>query len=100
MNSYFVYILKCSDGSYYTGITNNVDRRLYEHQEGLIDGCYTHNKRPVMLIFAQEFADIAEAIIREKQIKGWTRRKKEALIAGDFEKLAELAKCHPSTNLS
>lgn len=85
MNSYFVYIVQCSDGSYYTGVTNNVERRLYEHQEGLINGCYTHNKRPVKLMFVQEFSDIAETINREKQIKGWTRRKKEALIAGNFE---------------
>lgn len=97
MKNYYVYILQCSDGSYYTGVTNNVERRLYEHQEGIIDGCYTHDKRPVKLMFIQEFTDIVEAISREKQIKGWSRKKKEALIAGDFEKLVKLAKGHPST---
>lgn len=79
-------------------MTNDAERRLYEHQEGLIDGCYTHDKRPVKLMFIQEFTDIVEAISREKQIKGWSRRKKEALIAGDFEKLVRLAKSRPSTS--
>ncbi|MEW6739942.1 MAG: GIY-YIG nuclease family protein [Nitrospirota bacterium] len=98
MRSYYIYILQCSDGSYYTGVTNNVERRFYEHQEGLIDGCYTHNKRPVKLKYVEEFSDVREAIGREKQIKGWNRKKKEALIRGDFEKLIELAKGHPSTS--
>lgn len=98
MKSYYIYILQCSDGSYYTGVTNNVERRFYEHQEGLIDGCYTHNKRPVQLMYMEEFADILDAISREKQIKGWTKKKKEALVAGNFEKLVELAKSRPSTS--
>jgi len=97
MKSYYIYILQCSDGSYYTGITNNVERRFYEHQEGIIDGCYTHNKRPLKLMYAEEFSDVREAIAREKQVKGWSRKKKEALISGDFEKLVELSKRHPST---
>ena len=97
MKPYYVYILRCSDGSYYTGITNSVERRLYEHQEGLIERCYTHNRRPVKLVYVEEYADVIEAISREKQIKGWTRAKKEALIKGDMNKLKELAKCHPST---
>ena len=91
MKTYYVYILKCSDGSYYTGVTNDVERRFYEHQQGLIKGCYTHNKRPLKLMYVEEFTDIMEAISREKQIKGWTRKKKEALIAGDYEKLVELS---------
>jgi len=96
MKTYYVYILQCSDGSYYTGVTNDVERRFYEHQEGLIEGCYTHNKRPLKLMYVEEFTDIVEAISREKQIKGWTRKKKEALIAGDFEKLAKLSRRYPS----
>ena len=95
MESYFVYILKCSDGSYYTGVTNDVERRCYEHQEGLIDGCFTHNKRPVELVFTEEFGDVVEAIEREKQIKKWTRSKKKALIDGDYERLIALSKGHP-----
>ena len=98
MKTYYVYILQCSDGSYYTGVTNDVERRFYEHQEGLIEGCYTHNKRPLKLMCVEEFTDIVEAISREKQIKGWTRKKKEALIAGDCEKLAELSRRHPSAS--
>lgn len=98
LKSYYTYILQCSDGSYYTGVTNEMERRFYEHQEGLIEGCYTYNKRPVKLVHVEEFTDIVEAISREKQIKGWTRKKKEALIAEDYEKLVEFSKSHPSTS--
>jgi putative endonuclease len=98
MKTYWIYILRCADGSYYTGVTNNVEHRLYEHQEELIEGSYTHNKRPVELVHVEEFPDIMEAISREKQIKGWTRRKKEALICGDCDKLLELSKTRPSTS--
>ena len=76
MKSYYVYILQCADGSYYTGMTNDIERRLYEHQEGLIEGCFTHNKRPVKLLHGEQFAGVVEAISREKQIKGWSRQKK------------------------
>ncbi len=98
MKSYYVYILQCADGSYYTGVTNDIERRYYEHQEGLIEGCYTHNKRPVELMHVEEFRDIVEAISMEKQIKGWSRQKKKALIAGNYQKLVELSKSHPSTS--
>ena len=95
--NYYVYILRCSDGSYYTGITNSVERRLYEHQEGLIERSYTHNRRPVKLVYVENYSNVIEAISREKQIKGWSRAKKEELIKGDMNKLKELAKCHPLT---
>jgi len=98
MKSYFIYILKCSDDSYYTGVTKNIQKRFYEHQEGLIGGSYTHDKRPVQLLYVEEFQDVNDALNREKQIKKWSRRKKEALINGDFEKLIELSKGHPSTS--
>ncbi len=97
MKSYYIYILQCSDGSYYTGVTNDVKKRLYEHQEGLIVGCYTHNKRPVKLLYTEEFSDVRDAIAREKQIKGWTRKKKEALISGKFDNLIVFSRSHPST---
>ncbi|MEW6570576.1 MAG: GIY-YIG nuclease family protein [Nitrospirota bacterium] len=97
MKSYYIYILRCSDGSYYTGVTGDIEKRLYEHEQGLIAGCYTHDRRPVKLMHVEEYAEVNEAISREKQIKGWSRKKKEALILGNYEKLVELSKCHPST---
>jgi putative endonuclease len=97
MKSYFIYILKCSDGSYYTGVTNNIQKRFFEHQEGLIKGSYTHDRRPTELVHVEEFQDINDALSREKQIKKWSRKKKEALISEDFDKLITLSKCHPST---
>lgn len=86
----FTYILKCSDGSYYTGVTNNVQRRFWEYQIGDIPG-YTHSRRPVELVWCSDDVDIASAIAAEKQIKGWRRAKKEALIRGDVETLPELS---------
>ncbi len=91
MKSYFVYILECSDQSYYTGVTNEIERRVAEHQSGLNPKCYTYKRRPVTLKFIEQFNDINQAIAREKQIKGWTRRKKEALMAHDFNRLVELS---------
>jgi len=75
-----------------------MERRLYEHQEGLIAACYSHNKRPLELVHVEEFPDVIEAISREKQIKVWNRRKKKALIAADYEKLVCPSKSHPSTS--
>jgi len=98
MKSYFVYILECSDQSYYTGVTNEVERRIAEHQNGLNPKCYTYKRRPVTLKFIEEFNDVNQMIVREKQIKGWTRKKKEALIDHDFNRLVELSNhnrvCH------
>ncbi|HNT29927.1 MAG TPA: GIY-YIG nuclease family protein [bacterium] len=92
MKSYYIYILHCADGSYYIGVTNNVDRRLYEHQNGLVANCYTYYRRPVLLRYVEEYSDINEAIAREKQLKRWTLRKKEVLIAGDGDRLCQYAK--------
>jgi len=87
----WVYILKCSDGSYYVGSTFDMDARLAEHQQGLVKG-YTHSRRPVELVFCDEFASVEEAFYCERQIKGWRREKKEALILGDYEALPKLSR--------
>ena len=95
MKSYFVYILQCCDNSYYVGVTNDVAKRFYEHQEGLIEGCYTSERRPVTLMHVEEYGDIIDAISREKQIKGWSRAKKRALIDEDYLMLVKLSKGRP-----
>jgi putative endonuclease len=89
---YCVYILKCADNTFYTGITSNLDKRLIEHQSGKHFGSYTFNRRPVQLMYYAEFSDVSRAIRTEKQIKKWSRAKKQALIEGEFEKLPNLAK--------
>jgi putative endonuclease len=91
LKRYWVYILECKDKSYYTGFTNDLDRRLSEHHEGSDSTCYTYRKRPLQLVFSTEMNDPNQGIALEKQIKGWTRAKKEALIAGNFEKLVALS---------
>ena|SRR5688572_3961854 len=92
MKTMKVYVLKCSDNSYYIGVTSDLDRRLKQHEDGEFWYCYTFNKRPVQLVFSREFTDNLEAIAFEKQIKKWSRAKKEALVNGDIQKLKELAK--------
>ena len=90
MKNYWVYILKCADGSYYTGVINNLERRVFEHNAGA--SCsYTKSRRPVKLVFSEVFGNILDAIAAEKQIKGWRRSKKEALINGDWDKIVELS---------
>ena len=93
----YVYILKCSDNSYYTGKTDNIDVRIVQHNLGTFKG-YTFKRRPVKLLWSQGFISHIEAIQTERQIKGWTRAKKEALITGKLDLLHELAKCKNDTS--
>ena len=86
-----LYILCCSDGSYYVGTTRDaLEKRISEHQTGTFDG-YTAHRRPVKLVFHQAFERVDEAIAAERQIKGWRRAKKEAFIRGDYPALPLLA---------
>ena len=87
----YMYILKCADGTYYTGSTVDLEKRLQQHQCG--EGAnYTKKRLPVELIYYEEYSRIDEAIYREKQVQGWSRKKKEALMTEDFESLKRLAK--------
>jgi len=93
----YTYILECADGSYYTGSTKNIDLRLAQHQAG--EGAkHTKNRLPVKLVYFEEYGRIDEAFYREKQIQGWSRAKKEALIKGDIDALHNRAKCLNSSN--
>ena len=86
-----LYILRCTDGFYYVGATqNSLERRVAEHETGTFDG-YTARRRPITLVFHEKFAEITDASSAERQIKGWRREKKEALIRGDFVALPLLA---------
>lgn len=92
MRSYYVYILECADGSYYTGVTSDMDRRLDDHQIGRHDKAYTYTRRPVKLVYVDVTDDVGGAIFREKQIKGWSRKKKQALIQQREELLPKLSR--------
>jgi len=86
----YMYILLCADGSYYTGSTTNLELRLQQHQAG--EGAnHTRKNLPVKLLYYEEFQRIDEAFYREKQIQGWNRKKKEALINGRYELLSSLS---------
>lgn len=91
-HNYHVYILRCSDGSYYTGFSGFLEKRIQEHEQGTFPKCYTFYRRPVVLVYCERFQFVQDAIMREKQIKRWSRGKKEALIAGNIEELVRLAK--------
>ena len=88
---FFVYILKCSDGTYYVGHTDNIENRLQQHQGGKLLG-YTHRRRPVTLVFVQSYQSRDDAFTFERQIKNWSRKKKEALINGTWDTLKVHAK--------
>ncbi len=92
MKTYYVYILSCADGSYYTGVTSNLTQRLEDHQHKKYLNSYTATKLPVKLAFYCTFSEITMAIATEKQIKKWSRVKKEALINEEYDLLPNLAK--------
>lgn len=89
--AFWVYILKCGDGAYYTGHTDDLEKRIGEHQSGSCGG-YTASRLPVELVFAQELPTRDAALAVERQIKGWCRKKKEAMMRGDWEEVSRLAR--------
>lgn len=93
---FYVYMLRCADGSIYTGHSDDLELRLAAHQMRTFSG-YTESRLPVRLIFHEEFPTRHEAFARERQIKGWSRRKKLALASGDWEAVQRLSAAHGST---
>lgn len=98
MKSYYIYILKCSDNLLYTGFTNDISRRIDEHQLGRNKSSFTYKRRPVELIFHQEFNDVKQAIYFEKKIKNWSAVKKLALVNNNFDMLQILSECRNFTH--
>ena len=91
------YVLECSDGSYYTCSTIDLQKRINEHHNGQ-GANHTKKRLPIKLVYVEEYLNIATAFEREKQIQGWSRAKKEALITGDFDALPNLSECKNETN--
>jgi putative endonuclease len=89
---YYVYMVLCADHSFYTGITNNAEYRVNQHNYGEDPGCYTFKRRPVTLVHVSDFSNVDDAIRWEKQLKGWSRAKKKALAAGNWAAIHELAR--------
>ena len=92
VNQFYVYMLKCSDGSFYVGHTDDIDARICQHQQGSIEKCYTKTRLPVEVVFVQNFSSRDEAFAAERKIKKWTRKKKEALIEKDWRLISLLSK--------
>ena len=88
---FWIYILRCSDASFYVGHTDDLERRIAQHHEGA-SPCYTLIRRPLKLAYSQEFGTREEALAAERKIKGWSRAKKEALIVGDWQTINRLGR--------
>ena len=89
---FWAYMLQCADGSYYVGHTEDLEFRLARHHAGMFATCYTYKRRPVQLVWSQNFDTRIEALGAEHRIKGWSRAKKQALIAGDWPRIHQLAR--------
>ena len=93
----YMYILLCSNGKFYTGSTNNLEKRIEQHRNG--EGSnFTKKFLPVQLLYYEEFQRVDQAFYREKQVQGWCRKKKESLINGEYDNLHELAVCKNESN--
>jgi putative endonuclease len=90
VEKYFVYMLLCADDSFYVGITNSVEQRLWQHNHGDDEESYTYERRPVRLVHSSGFSSVFDAIRWKKQLKGWSRAKKRALISADWAKVHEI----------
>ena len=86
----WAYMLRCADGSFYVGCTTDLDGRIAHHEAGTFGG-YTSTRRPVEVVWSEEFQSLHDAIDAERRIKGWSRAKKSALIAGDYPTISRLA---------
>ena len=89
--AFWTYLLRCADGSYYAGHTDDIDDRMVQHVTGALGG-YTARRRPIELVWSDQFETRDEAFDAERKLKGWSRAKKEALIAGDWDRIRVLAK--------
>ena len=89
--SFWCYLLRCADGSYYAGHTDNLEHRIGQHRQGECGG-YTAKRLPVELVWSQEFVSREDALAAEQQIKGWSRKKKEAMIRGEWKEVSRLGK--------
>ena len=87
-----VYMLRCADRSFYTGHTDNLEIRLSQHEQGTFPDCYTFQRRPLQLVYVQEFSSRDEAFQMERRIKGWNRAKKTALIEGDWNEISRISR--------
>jgi len=95
----YVYIIECSNGKYYTGSTIDLDKRLIEHQSG-IGANFTRKNLPIKLVYVETFERIDQAFRREKQIQGWSHKKKEALINSEFNSLHKLSECKNESHVN
>jgi putative endonuclease len=92
VKQYWVYVLLCRDGSYYVGVTSELEQRIAQHDLGAFPTCYTYERRPLNVVHAAPFATPIEAITAEKKLKGWSHAKKRAFVRGDFALLPGLSR--------
>ena len=98
MKTYYVYIIKCSDKTFYTGMTNNIARRWQEHCYGDNKSAYTYSRKPLHLVFFETFNDVNQAFAFERKIKKWSSAKRQALIDENWDRLKQLSECRNDTH--
>ncbi len=89
---FWVYMLRCADSSYYVGHSDDLHKRIAQHQQGAIPTCYTFNRRPIELVYSQDCQTREETLTLERKIKGWSRAKKTALIMNDWKEVSRLSR--------
>jgi putative endonuclease len=89
---FWVYMLRCNDGSFYVGHTDALDIRFAQHESGTFRSCYTYDRRPVALVYSQDFSSREQALSMERKIKGWNRAKKTALTKGDWREISRISR--------
>lgn len=100
MKTMYVYILRCSDDSFYVGVTNDLEMRFEQHTQGVIRSCYTFSRRPLEIVFYELFNDPLSAISFENKLKGWSKKKKQALIDSNWDRLKQLSVCRNDSHSS
>ena len=89
---FWVYMLRCADGSYYVGHSDDLCKRIAQHRQGVFPTCYTFSRRPIELVYSQDCQTRDEALVLERKIKGWSRAKKTALISRDWQEISRLSR--------
>jgi putative endonuclease len=94
VKTFWVYVLRCADDSFYVGVTSNLEQRIAQHHHGFFRSCYTYKRRPLLLEHSASYATADQAFAAEKRIKGWSHAKKLAFVRGDWDEVRHLAHEH------
>jgi predicted GIY-YIG superfamily endonuclease len=98
VKTYYVYVLRCFDGTFYVGMTSDIEQRVAQHHCGIFATCYTYTRRPLILVHVSDFRSVDQAIAAEKKLKGWSHRKKRAFVESNWSDLKRFARSCDTTS--